>query len=157
MSFTNPQITMVMNDLAKKQIKKHEGYRSDIYIDSVGVPTGGYGHAFLPGSGLPKFIWDQIFDLDFGNALDAAMDVISQRNWHDLGYVRRNVIINMIFNLGLAGFLKFKATIAAIDARDFETAANRMLQSKWATQVGKRANELAEQMRTGQASSTGAE
>jgi lysozyme len=149
MSFNNPQITMVMDDVVKKQIKDHEGYRPDVYVDTVGVPTGGYGHAFLKGSSLPKYIWEQIFDYDFGIAKDAAMDIINQRGWYDIGYIRRNVIINMIFNLGIWNFLKFKATIAAIDVRDFETAANQMLKSKWASQVGVRAVHLAEQMRTG--------
>jgi lysozyme len=55
----------------------------------------------------------------------------------------------MIFNLGPKGFAGFKNTIASIARGDYADAASRMLQSKWATQVGNRAVRLAAAMRTG--------
>jgi lysozyme len=55
----------------------------------------------------------------------------------------------MIFNLGPKGFAGFKNTIADIAAGNYESAASRMLQSKWATQVHNRAIRLAASMRTG--------
>jgi lysozyme len=58
-------------------------------------------------------------------------------------------LINMAFNLGLTKLRQFKMMWAAIEDNDFEVAAQEMLNSKWASDVGKRALELSEQMRTG--------
>ena len=54
------------------------------------------------------------------------------------------MLLNMCFNLGLKGLLGFNNTLAFIAARDWERAANGMLASKWAKQVGFRAIELSE-------------
>jgi lysozyme len=64
--------------------------------------------------------------------------------------VRADVLVNMAFNMGVNGLLKFKKMIAAIDDRNYDEAAIEMLNSRWAVQVGKRANELSKQMRTGE-------
>jgi len=59
------------------------------------------------------------------------------------------VLLNMCFNLGIYGLLGFKKTLAYIKAGDWERAANNMLVSRWAKQVGRRAIELSELMRKG--------
>lgn len=70
--------------------------------------------------------------------------------WYtNLNAARQDVILNMIFNMGLDDFLKFKKLIAALSAQDYAKAADEMLNSVWASQVGKRATELAQVMRTG--------
>lgn len=66
-----------------------------------------------------------------------------------LSPVRKDVVLNMTFNLGLPGFRRFKKTIDAIEAEDWEKAAREMLNSRWAKQVGKRAEELAAMMKRG--------
>ena len=58
---------------------------------------------------------------------------------------RKRAIINMVFNLGLTKLLKFKNFIAAMEAKDYVTAGKEMLDSRWAKQVGNRADRL-EQM-----------
>lgn len=59
-----------------------------------------------------------------------------QLPWFDgLDDVRKLVIIDMVFNLGIGGFLGFHATIAAIAAKQYGLAASQMLNSKWALQV----------------------
>jgi lysozyme len=63
--------------------------------------------------------------------------------------VRKNVVISMIFNLGLPRFKLFKLMIAALECGDYEVAACEMLDSKWARQVGNRAVELSGMMRAG--------
>ncbi len=63
--------------------------------------------------------------------------------------VRRDVVANMVFNLGLSRFSQFHQTIAAIARGDYATAADQMLKSQWAKQVGQRAVRLAQRMRTG--------
>lgn len=129
----------------KAMIKRHEGYRGHIYIDTVGVPTGGYGHAFLPGSTLPQEIWDQILDHDYDQAVSDYV-----RLGFTLDPIRRAVVIDMLFNLGLTRFSKFVTTIEAIRAGDWEAAAQGMERSKWYQQVRIRAVELVKMMRTGE-------
>ena len=62
---------------------------------------------------------------------------------------RQHVLMDMCFNLGTTGLLKFKAMLTAVEARDFDRAAGEMLNSTWARQVGDRAQTLAAMMKTG--------
>jgi lysozyme len=63
--------------------------------------------------------------------------------------VRKDVVLDMVFNLGLTRFHRFKKTIAAIKTKDWGKAAREMLTSQWANQVGRRARELAAMMNRG--------
>ena len=66
-----------------------------------------------------------------------------------LNPARRAVLVNMAFNLGRARLRSFRHMLRAVRRREYSRAAHEMLDSKWARQVGNRATELAEQMRTG--------
>lgn len=66
-----------------------------------------------------------------------------------LDTVRYEALMNFVFNVGIGTALKFENAMAALKASDFDTAAAELLDSRWATQVGKRANEVSEQIRTG--------
>lgn len=68
----------------------------------------------------------------------------------DLNPARQDVIVNMAFNIGLTGVMKFRKMIDALKGGFFELAAKEMLNSKWAKQVGNRAIELSNQMKSGQ-------
>lgn len=59
----------------------------------------------------------------------------------------QEVLVNMAFNLGVAGLLGFKETLALMKTEKYAEAARAMLASKWARQVGKRAERLAGQVR----------
>ena len=63
---------------------------------------------------------------------------------------RMSVLENMAFNMGMARLLGFKIALQFIEVADYDNAAKEMLSSTWATQVGARAQRLAEQMKTGQ-------
>lgn len=67
----------------------------------------------------------------------------------NLSPARQEVLVNMSFNLGVEGLFKFRRMWAAIRAHNFDLAADEMLDSKWARQVGSRAEELSEKMRKG--------
>ena len=137
-----------MNDTeAQKMIKRHEGYGPNLYMDTAGVLTGGYGHAFHLGSSLPQQVWSLIFYHDYQQAV-RDYEVLDL----DLDPVRRAVVIDMLFNLGLPGMFKFKNTLAALRAGDWELAAKEMENSKWYGQVRTRAVELVRMMRTGEMS-----
>ncbi|WP_339779874.1 glycoside hydrolase family protein [uncultured Marinobacter sp.] len=65
--------------------------------------------------------------------------------------IRQVVMANMAFNMGMPTLLTFSRMLGAMAARDWDRAATEMLDSKWARQVGKRAVELSELMRRGEA------
>ena len=58
----------------------------------------------------------------------------------------QEVLLNMCFNLGMAGLLGFKRTLALLEAKEYDAAAREMLNSVWAKQVGQRAVRLAAQI-----------
>lgn len=130
------------------QLKIDEGCRLTAYKDTVGVWTVGYGHAHV----APGTVWTQakaeavlISDVTEHNALLAE-----KLPWiATLDPVRRRVLQNMAFNLGIAGLLGFKNTLEYVRTGQYDDAARNMLASKWARQVGDRAVRLAKQMRTG--------
>lgn len=66
-----------------------------------------------------------------------------------LDVVRQYTLVNMAFNLGITKLRQFKLMWAAIEDRNFEVASQEMLSSKWSRDVGARALQLSEQMRTG--------
>lgn len=69
--------------------------------------------------------------------------------WRTMKKTRQSVFMNMLFNLGLPRFMGFKKMLAAAEVEDYDTAAKEMLDSRWAVQVGNRAEELALMMITG--------
>jgi lysozyme len=131
-------------DKLAEMIKRHEGYRDRIYRDSVGVLTVGWGCALHEGKHFPAYVNERLFRNDFIGAIEDYKTLQL-----DLDSVREAVVIDMIFNLGIVRFKKFKNTIKHIRAGEYEDAAQHMLDSKWAKQVKSRAVELAEMMRTG--------
>jgi len=130
------------------EIKKHEGFRDTVYIDSVGVPTVGYGHALHEGSRIPHLVADLLFEQDFNDA-KKDYEILANREGLCLTPLRRGVLINMLFNMGLRRVMGFKKMLAALQADNWDEAAKQMLDSKWAHQVGPRAKDLAEKMRRG--------
>ncbi|MCL1126091.1 glycoside hydrolase family protein [Shewanella surugensis] len=64
--------------------------------------------------------------------------------------IRKVVLCDMAFNLGMAGLLKFKNMLQAVASENYSVAADEMLHSKWAQQVGQRAIDLANMMRHGE-------
>jgi lysozyme len=133
----------VTDDEIKQTIKRHEGYRDAIYEDSVGVLTGGYGHAFQVGQRLPRDVWERFFDDDYQTAVDGY-----NSTGLDLDPVRRGIIINMIFNMGIYRFNRFRKLRAALNEKNYEWAAREMEDSLWFRQTGHRAIELVALMRT---------
>lgn len=67
-----------------------------------------------------------------------------------LDSVRQRVLVDMGFNLGIPTLLKFQNMWAAIEEEDFQTAADEAMDSRWAKQVGRRAERLCQAMATGE-------
>jgi lysozyme len=127
----------------------HEGVVPHAYQDSLGYWTIGVGHLVdqRKGGRLPdEVIWD-LLDRDIK---DKQARLFSALPWaKELDEVRKAVLTDMAFNLGIYGLLGFKNTLAAVKEERWQDAARGMLASKWATQVGMRALRLADMMRTG--------
>jgi lysozyme len=134
-----------MSDLIT-QLKRHEGLRLKPYQCTADKMTIGYGRN-LDDVGISQAEAETLLTNDIARAETQLLKALP---WvKQLTQTRREVLINMAFNLGIVGLLKFKNTLGHIRAGRYASAAQEMLKSRWALQVGKRANELAEQMRTG--------
>ena len=135
-----------MDPKLKKLLIKHEGYKHKPYVDTVGKITIGVGRN-LTDNGLSD---DEILYL-LQNDVDRTIEELSRTlsNWDQLDDCRQIALIDMVFNLGLPRFKTFKKTIKYLEEFDFENASKEMLDSKWASDVGNRAIELSEIIRTG--------
>ncbi len=131
----------------KKQIKGAEGLRLKPYRDSRGYLTIGHGRC-LDTRGISKAEAEMMFEADIYHASDQYLKLPVEKV-KTLNQNRRRVVVEMIFNLGLSGVLRFKRMWAAIMAADFSRTADEMLDSAWARQVGGRAGRLADGMRAG--------
>ena len=135
-----------------QQVKRDEGLRLKAYWDPIGkVWTVGYGHTG------PDVTEGTVWTLAQAEAalaedLNTAADEVDRAfPWAEsMGVVRWSVLVNMAFNMGLDGLEEFHMMLAAAQRGDWVEAAAQMLESLWATQVGDRATQLAQQMRTGE-------
>jgi len=131
------------------ELSRDEGRRNRIYTDTVGKISGGVGRNL---SDVP--FGDDEIDLMLTNDITRACAGLDKALpwWRSLDPVRQRVMVNMAFNLGINGLLTFVNTLAFIEAGSWDQAASGMLNSKWARQVGARAQRLAQMMRTGETS-----
>jgi lysozyme len=130
----------------REMLIRHEGLRLKPYRDPRGKLTIGVGRN-LDDVGITRDEAGMLLDNDIAKVRREVEHAFIR--FSRLDTVRKDVILNMVFNLGLARFRGFKRTIAAIKPEDWEKAAREMLNSRWAKQVGKRAQELAAMMRRG--------
>ena len=134
----------------KTLLKKHEGCIPHAYLDSLGYLTIGVGRLIDKQKG--GRLSDDEIDYLLDNDIKKVQKELMAFAWYpQLDPVRQMVVESMAFNLGIEGFSQFKNTIAFIAAGKYAEAADNMLKSKWASQVGKRATELANMMRSGEA------
>lgn len=134
-----------METLATALIKKHEGLRLKPYRCSVGKLTIGYGRN-LSDNGITLEEAEQLLQHNIDEVIQQAQTLLF---FSALNEVRQAVIVDMIFNMGLPRFQKFKKTIALIEQQAWQAAANEMLNSRWARQVGNRSQTLSDMMRYG--------
>lgn len=129
-----------------EQLKLHEGLRTKPYKDTVGKTTIGIGRN-LDDKGISK---DEAHLLCRNDVLEVS-EQLAQYDWFSqLDHVRKKVLIDMAFNLGIAGLLSFKNMIQCLKDKEFVAAANEMVNSRWHHQVKTRALRLEEMMRTGE-------
>ena len=138
-----------MKGLNKKklieELTRDEGYRRKVYKDSVGIETIGIGRNLVD-VGVTKEEAQYLL----GNDIKTAVADAEKFSWYGcLSPARKRVIVNMIFNLGLPRFKRFKKTIKFAERGDYQGFSVEMLDSQWARQVGIRARRLSKMFREG--------
>lgn len=137
-------------NMAVEQLRRHEGEVLHAYADSLGMLTIGVGRLIdkRKGGGISKEESEMLLSNDVNKVLS---ELNTRLPWFNtLSDPRKAVLVNMGFQLGIAGLMGFSKTLSLIENGRYAEAADQMLLSKWATQTPKRAVEMSEQMRTGQ-------
>jgi lysozyme len=135
-----------MSDQLRAMLIRQEGLKLKPYRDSVGKLTIGVGHN-LEDAGISEAAAYVILDEDIAVA---ASEAAKLPVFAGLDPVRQDVLIDMIFNMGLPRLRGFVNMLGALADNNWDEAAKQMLDSRWATQVGSRANELAQMIKSGE-------
>ena len=134
-----------------ESVKKHEGYRNKVYLDTLGKRTVGVGHLCVEDfweddkEYEEKFLMT-ILEHDLETAIKGAKDLMSENGCMDMDEIAEEIIIEMIFQLGKTGVSKFRNMWKALSSLDYSTAASEMLDSRWAKQTPNRAQAMSSQM-----------
>lgn len=138
-------IVVIMKEL-EELLVRHEGLRLKPYTDTVGKVTIGVGRN-LDDVGISK---DEALLLLQSDIERVVIQANANFPWYPkLDNVRKDVILSMLFNMGLSRFSGFKNTIGLIASGKYQQASEEMLKSTWAKQVGQRSIELSHMMATG--------
>ncbi len=146
--------------VAATMLRLHEGYRDMVYNCPAGKRTIGYGHN-IDANGLPPAIADRLKadgKITLADA-EALLDAGIQRAENDCRRLfprfegfsdqRKAALIDWLFNLGRGTAQRFTDSIHFINTAQWEQAADAMLKSRWAQQVGKRAVTVTDMVREG--------
>ena len=140
-------------DKLLESVKKHEGYRNKVYLDSLGKRTVGVGHLCVEdhwedGREYSEEMLMKILKDDLKNAIEGAEELCS--DCPDLDDLAKETIVEMVFQLGKSGVSKFRNMWKALkhDPPNYEQASIEMLDSRWSDQTPNRAKEMSDHMRS---------
>ena len=132
-------------------VRKHEGYRNKVYLDTLGKRTVGVGHLCVEdfwedGKEYEEKFLMTILEHDLQTAIKSAEKLCEGLKISDDAKI---IIIEMIFQLGGNGVSKFRKMWQALqqDPPDYAEASVQMLDSRWAKQTPNRAKEMAQHMK----------
>jgi len=141
---------MIDMDKLLESVKRHEGYRNKVYLDTLNKRTVGVGHLCVEDFWEDGKEYDEdflmgILEKDLQSAIDQADDMCKNLKISDDAKI---IIIEMIFQLGGTGVSKFRKMWQALqqDPPDYAEASVQMLDSRWAKQTPNRAQEMARHM-----------
>ena len=130
------------------QLRIHEGVRSHAYKCSANMITVGVGRNIDENGGLG--LSDDEIDYLLENDIRRCKQELITLPWFSqIDSVRQDALINMCFNLGMTRLLGFKNALTAMSVGDYDLAADEFMDSRWAKQVGYRAEEVSTMIRTG--------
>tara|TARA_B110000503_G_scaffold25344_1_gene40025 strand:+ start:724 stop:1170 length:447 start_codon:yes stop_codon:yes gene_type:complete len=139
---------MNINQL-REQLKIDEGVKYEVYDDHLGYKTFGIGHLVTANDGeygaaigypVSEERVNEVFDKDVETYITESKTVFP--NLDELHEEAQQVIVNMCFNMGAPRLSNFKKFVAAVNDGNWSTAAVEMMDSRWANQVGVRAERL---------------
>jgi len=140
-------------DRLLKSVKQHEGYRNKVYLDSLGKRTVGVGHLCVEDFWEDDKEYEEKFLLtilehDLKSAIKSAESLL--KDCPDLDDLAKEIIVEMVFQLGKTGVSKFRNMWKALKhyPPNYEQASIEMLDSRWASQTPGRAKEMSEHMRS---------
>ena len=131
-----------------KSVRDHEGYRDQVYLDSLSKRTVGVGHLCVEDfweddkKYSEKFLME-ILEKDLENAISGAEELLKGCNLPSLA---KEIVVEMVFQLGKTGVSKFRNFLAALqgDSPQWLKASEEMLDSRWAKQTPNRAKGMSE-------------
>lgn len=138
----------------REEIAIDEGIKYEIYLDHLGLPTFGIGHLVIDSD--PEFgepVGTPVSEERVNECFDKDVEVVLEEcrilydDFDDLPEEAQLIIANMMFNMGRPRLSKFKGMKRGVDARDWNAAADEMVDSRWYRQVTNRADRLVERMR----------
>ena len=138
----------------REELEIDEGCKYEIYLDHLGYPTFGIGHLVVEhdaeygwevGTSIDTVRVHETFESDIETVLSDCTQLY--KDFEDLPEEAQRVIANMMFNMGYTRLSKFKGMKRGVDARDWNQAADEMVDSRWYYQVPNRAERLVERMR----------
>ena len=142
---------MIDMDKLLESVKRHEGYRNKVYLDTLGKRTVGVGHLCVEDFWEDDKEYEEdflmgILEKDLQSAIDQADDMCKDLK---ISSDAKILIIEMIFQLGGTGVSKFRKMWQALqqDPPDYAEASVQMLDSRWAKQTPNRAKEMADHMK----------
>ena len=141
-------------DKLREEISIDEGVKHEIYLDHLGLPTFGIGHLITKSDeeygedvGTP-ISDDRVKECFASDVKQVIADCHTLYNdFDDLPEEAQLIIANMMFNMGRPRLSKFKGMKRGVDAKDWNQAADEMVDSRWYRQVTNRADRLVERMR----------
>ena len=141
-------------DKLRMQLEIDEGIVHEIYLDHLGYHTFGIGHlvkesdaehGLAVGTAISADRCKEAFEQDVESVLADCKILYS--DFDDLPEEVQQIVANMMFNLGRPRLSKFKGMKRGVDARDWNAAADEMVDSAWYRQVTTRADRLVARMR----------
>jgi len=132
-----------------EMLKRHEGVRSHVYLCSAGYETIGVGRNIAEsGLGLTE---DEIDFLLINDITRVKQELTDTYFWFPaLNDARQDAMVDICFNLGLTRLRGFVNALEAMSREQFDIAADEFMDSRWSQQVGNRAVEVTEMIRTGE-------
>ncbi len=137
--------------LAAPLIKGEEACRLAAYQDTRGIWTIGWGRADAgvhPGLTCTQAEADAWFEVKVAGLIAQLDRAIPW--WRGLSLPRQAVLLDMAYQMGLGGLLRFARALSAMEAGDWQAAHDAMLASAWDAQTPGRAQVEARIMLTGQ-------